>query len=187
MQPNYRKIMTDQHELDSFIADTQGVQVNDMAIIQKKVVALVVEVGECMNEWQGFKYWKVNNAPKRLTMLEEYADILAFAFGVGYSLGATNHLAMIYNAYEAERGKSIQHHFMKLYSETMALYDHLDGIKKPSNEWGLHEVEKVGTLAAFVIIAALKLGAALGIDENTMSELYYTKRAINVERQNTGY
>lgn len=187
MQPNYRKLLQDQHELDSFIAETQGVNINDMEIIKKKVVALIVEVGECMNEWQGFKYWKVNHQPKRLTMLEEYADILAFSFGVGYSLGVTNHLAMVYNAYEAERGKNVQHHFMKLYSEAMALYEHLDGIKKPSSEWGIHEVEKVGTLATFVVIAALKLGASLEIDENTMAELYYTKRAINVERQNTGY
>ncbi len=39
---------------------------------QSRILAFIDEVAECMKEWQGFKFWKKDNAPK--TEKREYTD-----------------------------------------------------------------------------------------------------------------
>lgn len=66
-------------------------------LINKKVLALFVEVGEFANEIKSFKYWKQNKQVDDSKVLEELADIYFFLFSTTNQLDFT--AADIENAY----------------------------------------------------------------------------------------
>jgi dimeric dUTPase (all-alpha-NTP-PPase superfamily) len=49
-------------ELDDYIVKTKGLEGQDL--LPQKILALQVELGECANEWRGFKFWSKNQTPK---------------------------------------------------------------------------------------------------------------------------
>ncbi|MGD8188541.1 dUTP diphosphatase [Brevibacillus ginsengisoli] len=51
-----------QLQLDNFINKTKGLEGHDL--LQNKILALQVELGELANEWRGFKYWSDNREPR---------------------------------------------------------------------------------------------------------------------------
>ncbi|GAA5417961.1 hypothetical protein Pryu01_03039 [Paraliobacillus ryukyuensis] len=57
---NWEQLFKAQAELDNHIIEEKGLQGQDL--LDKKILALQVELGELANEWRGFKFWKV--APK---------------------------------------------------------------------------------------------------------------------------
>lgn len=50
-----------QKELDNHIFTKRGLKQSE--IIEKEILALLVELGECANEWRGFKYWSDDTEP----------------------------------------------------------------------------------------------------------------------------
>lgn len=76
--------------------------------LEKRVLALLVELGECANEWRGFKFWSMDQEPRTIDkriayddtpentqhakfvrtnpLLEEYVDCLHFALSIGLQL-----------------------------------------------------------------------------------------------------
>lgn len=52
---NLTKLFETQKQLDDRIIEKHGLQ--DMDRLPYLVLALQVELGECANEWRGFKYW----------------------------------------------------------------------------------------------------------------------------------
>jgi dimeric dUTPase (all-alpha-NTP-PPase superfamily) len=46
---------------------------NEPDRFEKTILALLVEVGECANEWRGFKYWSKNQEPARILHTTEGA------------------------------------------------------------------------------------------------------------------
>lgn len=185
---NFEEMIEKQHELDLFIINKQNLQ--GYGIINK-CIALSCEVSECLNEWQGFKDWKINNNPKREEMLEEYADIMAFAFGIGNHLGAdTNNL--VYNvAYNEKHHSDTGLIFMILQQSVLTLYAHLKKYAKEENGFirfrDMNKEEKAATLINFVLVEMVKLGAALGFATNEMEVAYYRKMEINYKRQLNNY
>ncbi|WP_272032921.1 dUTP diphosphatase [Oceanobacillus kimchii] len=59
---NLNKLMTIQADLDKHIEVKKGLQGQDL--LDKKILALQVELGELANEWRGFKFWKENPEPR---------------------------------------------------------------------------------------------------------------------------
>lgn len=59
---NLRKLSEMQTQLDTDISEHHPVQ-NDENRLRKKILALLVELGECANEWRGFKFWSNNQKP----------------------------------------------------------------------------------------------------------------------------
>lgn len=60
---NLQKLFTAQAELDAFI-EQQHPTTDGENRLEKKVLALLVELGECANEWRGFKFWSNDQEPK---------------------------------------------------------------------------------------------------------------------------
>lgn len=54
---NIRKLLDEQKELDKEILKRAGIKEYPFRNIK---LALLVELGELANEWQGFKHWKKN-------------------------------------------------------------------------------------------------------------------------------
>src|SRR5690625_2827015 len=52
---NLQKLFKTQAELDERIVKEKGLEEQDL--LDKKVLALQVELGELANEWRGFKFW----------------------------------------------------------------------------------------------------------------------------------
>lgn len=59
---NLTKLFEMQRELDERIVKEKGLEGKDL--LPQKILALQVELGECANEWRGFKFWSNRQEPK---------------------------------------------------------------------------------------------------------------------------
>ncbi len=62
---------------------------------KKKMLALLVEIGELANETRCFKYWSNKPASEREVILEEYVDGLHFILSIGIDLGIDKKLPIL--------------------------------------------------------------------------------------------
>ncbi|MGE7092557.1 dUTP diphosphatase [Lysinibacillus sp. NPDC048646] len=74
-----------QAELETFIANKHGISIHDY--LDEQQLAILVELAESANEWQGFKYWKQNKNIDREKLLEETVDVLHLILARGIVLG----------------------------------------------------------------------------------------------------
>ena len=82
---NLTKLFEIQSVLDERIVKEHGLQGVDL--VDKKIIALKVELSEFANETRAFKFWsKKEPSPKEIT-LEEYVDALHFFLSLGLSRG----------------------------------------------------------------------------------------------------
>lgn len=58
---NLNKLFAAQKELDAHIEREKELEGQDL--LDKKILALQVELGELANEWRGFKFWSENQKP----------------------------------------------------------------------------------------------------------------------------
>lgn len=59
---NLQRLFKLQAELDQFVIEKKGIQGRDL--LPERILALQVELGECANEWRGFKFWSNNQSPR---------------------------------------------------------------------------------------------------------------------------
>lgn len=147
---------------------------------QKRLVGLLTEVGECANEWRGFKFWSYNQLPHTSAvrvpcmmdedkefynpLLEEYVDGLHFVLEVGIILNVTFYADEI----EVYKANSIEYQFLKVYREI-------------TNVW-MDEVFYLELLNAYV-----GLGEMLGFTWEEVEIAYLEKNKVNHQRQEQGY
>src|SRR5690625_7095831 len=58
---NLTKLFETQRELDNKIVEEKGLQGQDL--LDKKILALQVELGELAQNWRGFKFWSEDQEP----------------------------------------------------------------------------------------------------------------------------
>ncbi len=59
---NLSKLFEIQAQLDKRIIESKGLQ--DQDLLDEKILALQVELGELANEWRGFKFWSHDQEPR---------------------------------------------------------------------------------------------------------------------------
>ncbi|WP_055747638.1 dUTP diphosphatase [Brevibacillus choshinensis] len=59
---NLKAFFEKQRQLDKYIIKKKGLEGQDL--LQNKILALQVELGELANEWRGFKHWSDNQEPR---------------------------------------------------------------------------------------------------------------------------
>lgn len=137
--------------------------------IREKVRALKVEIGEAVNVWAGFKYWKKTrpnwqdvDPEKRDELLEEYVD------GIHFFLSLMNDLDM-----------PTIHDFIEIRKD---VFEQLDSLE-------FHLTRADEPLSLMIAFAYYRgLAVLWGFDwEEDVVPMYYRKWDINVERQNKGY
>ncbi|MCR5078455.1 MAG: dUTP diphosphatase [Bacilli bacterium] len=74
-----------QEELDKEIADIHKVSYE--STFERRLLSLLVEVGEFANETRCFKYWSYKPSSPLEVVLEEYVDGLHFLLSLGIPLG----------------------------------------------------------------------------------------------------
>ncbi|QJG66242.1 hypothetical protein HGG64_00740 [Mycoplasma phocoeninasale] len=82
---NLKYIFDTQIKLDEEISNSL---INPSNVDKKRVIALLVELGEFANEVMTFKYWKKQIKINHESMLEEFADGIHFLTSIAYR----NHL-----------------------------------------------------------------------------------------------
>jgi len=154
-----------------------------------KLLALQVELGECANEWRGFKKWSNNQEPRTKALkfpammeedkeyynplLEEYVDGFHFVLSIGLEL-------KILPPYEITPyiSKNTTDHFNNVFED-------ISNLKKSINEdW---EVEEIVELYDELFRGYIGLGDMLGFTWNQIGQAYIAKNEINHERQVNGY
>src|SRR5690606_10787731 len=151
-----------QKELDKYIYEKNNVTAKE--VFERKIVALLVELGELANELQFFKYWKENIKIDGQRAIEEYIDVIHFAIGLAVDLGVDEH----------EYSKMEPRDLNKLFIGIANLATVLSTSK---------EKEHAKTLVNNIIT----LGYQLGLDEQTVIEAYNKKNEVNYQRQENGY
>ncbi len=145
---------------------------------EKLILALLVEIGECANEWRGFKFWSKDQKPRTNKLmpskrhyyynplLEEYVDGLHFVLELGIELDFV-HVA---KDLESIKNENITQQFIFI-SAKVGTFLTYQGITNY-----LHVVRNY-----------IGLGEMLGFTWEQIEEAYFEKNKVNHERQNTGY
>jgi dimeric dUTPase (all-alpha-NTP-PPase superfamily) len=154
---------------------------NEPDRFNKLNLALLVELGECANEWRGFKFWSTNQSPRTQKarapymdlddadfynpLLEEYVDCLHFILEIGIELNVDIEELNWIIATNPFYDTTLTDHFHRVF--TLAVQP------------------KKGYYSLFN--AFFGLGEFLGFEWREIEQAYYKKNKINHVRQETGY
>ncbi|MDY6429556.1 MAG: dUTP diphosphatase [Bacilli bacterium] len=103
------KLFLLQSELDAQIALNHGISYETTK--NKRVMALLVELGEFANETRCFKFWSFKGPSPKEVILDEYADGLHFLLSLGIILGYKH----FEYSYEFKK-KDLTEHLLDTYS-----------------------------------------------------------------------
>ena len=103
-----------QGELDEEIATLHHVDYE--STFHRRVLALLVELGEFANETRCFKYWSLKGPSAKEVVLDEYADGLHFLLSLGIPLGVSEY-KHYFHVVEKDLTKAI----LKVYEDVVEL------------------------------------------------------------------
>ncbi|OEH52952.1 hypothetical protein AQ616_18785 [Oceanobacillus sp. E9] len=174
---NLDKLMTIQDDLDKHIEVKKGLQGQDL--LDKKILALQVELGELANEWRGFKFWSSNQEPRgynlytegkgveqKNPLLEEYVDCLHFILSIGLELDRKDDLLP-------------QPYVNRPNASTDEIIGQFGQVFK--NTW------HVPGDYYHLINNFVELGSMLGFTTEQIEQAYLDKNKVNHARQESGY
>jgi dimeric dUTPase (all-alpha-NTP-PPase superfamily) len=157
---------------------------NEPDRFNKLILALLVELGECANEWRGFKFWSVNQLPHTSAvrvpcmmeedkeyynpLLEEYVDCLHFILELGLEFRQIKRYKYLPDCYIEE---SLTDQFRAVFNLT-----NYEVYEEYPEEWFNP------LFSAFV-----ELGKMLGFTWEQIEQAYMEKNKINHQRQEVGY
>jgi dimeric dUTPase (all-alpha-NTP-PPase superfamily) len=155
---------------------------NEPDRFNKLVLALLVELGECANEWRGFKFWSKDQEPRlkvivndpqgqcegytKYPLLEEYVDGLHFVLELGIELE--------WDSNDVPCKTNVNDNVEVLF---IGMYHFASELIFRKNKYLFH------TLFGLY----QQLGEKLGFTCEQIEQAYYAKNAINHERQDNGY
>ncbi|CAM3922552.1 dUTP diphosphatase [Lederbergia lenta] len=154
-----------QDELDKYIEEEHGLQ--NTNLVERKILALLVEIGELANETRCFKFWSKKPASDQAIVLEEFVDGVHFILSIGNELGFSDRDIPIVSS---EANEDLVQSFLKIYQ----LID-----KLRQNRTG----ESFEELMRQYFI----LGQSLGFSINDVQTAYKKKNEVNYKRQQEGY
>lgn len=159
---NFKEIFEMQKALDESIHKTHNVSFEET--LDKKVLALLVEVGEFANEIKPFKYWKKDKSIDRDKVLEEFVDGIHFFVSIA-------------NYFEIDPViKSVVKH----QDQSKQLLDVYEGISKLNNT-----LNKETLITAFELY--MGIAELAGLKDEEIKEHYVSKNKVNYERIANNY
>lgn len=162
---NLKELLEKQKQLDTVILDRAGIKEYPFKNIK---LALLVEISELANEWQGFKHWKKNISMDREKLVEEWADCFHFALSLENELKQTSEYIL----------ENIDTVIEILDRDTELNRDVLEAFEM-TYKYVTNEENVLSTIIA--------LGRCLGISLNEMEQAYLRKHKENYRRQENGY
>ncbi|MDO5330233.1 MAG: dUTP diphosphatase [Bacillota bacterium] len=152
-----------QKELDEEIATLHGVSYE--STFHRRLLSLLVELGEFANETRCFKYWSLKGPSPKERILDEYADGLHFYLSLGIPLGIHEH------SHELKaQGDDLSKAILGVYEKAVSLAGHYD-------------VDTyLDGLGAYLDLLPL-----LGYGPEEAKKAYLDKLSVNHKRQETHY
>ncbi|WP_163193829.1 dUTP diphosphatase [Clostridium thermarum] len=160
---NLQRLFALQKELDLKIVSQHNLQEENL--LQKKILALQVEIGELANETRCFKYWSDKEPSSKEVILEEYVDCLHFILSIGLEKNFVD-----INLEPKTVNSSLTEQFLNLYID---LNDFVICLS----------YDQYLTLFDDFI----SLGIALGFTDRDIENAYLEKNHKNHSRQENGY
>lgn len=152
-----------QRELDAYILKQQSLEGQD--VLEEKILALLVELGELANETRCFKFWSQKAPSDKAVVLEEYVDSIHFLLSIGLEKGYTFSQITLEPAKVSETTA-----FTQVFSSCTTFYQE----QSESNYYHLFK-------------QLLQLANVLGFSEKDIIQAYHEKNEVNYERQESGY
>lgn len=212
---NLQKLFEAQAELDAFIEQQHPTQPGENRL-EKKVLALLVELGECANEWRGFKFWSNDQKANELEWVDEDCksckgtgiDVEGVALGNPYPCIECEGLSVL--AYPKnpllEEFVDCLHFILSIGNEIKISNVHAINYSSSSQKFTQNVITihfaliyNVTTDLMFsqgefkelnyrVLLAHFELlGEMLGFSAKQIEQAYWKKYEINKQRQRDGY
>lgn len=163
MQLKVKDLYEMQDALDQEIFDKFSLTREETSI--RRRLALLVELGECVNETRCFKFWTMKDPSPADVILEEYADGIHFLLSLGIDLHDSSESIESIKASE-----DLTDAYLKMYELCLDFNNHFD-------------------LEHYHLCFAYYLGIAnqLGYTADDIREHYLMKNKENHHRQDTNY
>ncbi|KEF39547.1 hypothetical protein M670_01320 [Schinkia azotoformans MEV2011] len=153
-----------QKELDTRIEKEHGLEQADL--MDKKIMALLVELGELANETRCFKFWSKKPAAARDVILEEYVDGVHFILSIGLELNIQDQVSL-----------NPKDEYRDLVEQFQLVFASIIEFRKQLNLENYHNI-----FNEYII-----LGKLLGFSSDDIEKAYKLKNEVNHKRQNSGY
>lgn len=149
--------------LDKEIADNHNVTYESTH--SRRLLALIIELGELANETRCFKYWS-NKGPSPIEVIkDEYADGLHFLLSLGVPLKANKF------CYELKKNdEDLTSQFLNMYKLALSLKDNYD-LSHYENAMQYY----------------LDMALSISMNEDDVINAYKAKLKVNHVRQETNY
>ncbi|WP_175428363.1 dUTP diphosphatase [Bacillus solimangrovi] len=158
------KLYSMQRELDKRIKGEHSLQ--GKLLFDKKILALLVEIGELANETRCFKFWSTKPASSDDMILEEFVDGVHFILSLGIELGLEE---------EIEINESFND--ISLVDQFNNIYAHVDTFRNEKSDESYQQL----------MTSYFSLGSSLGFTFEQIESAYHAKNEVNHERQDRGY
>ena len=163
MNINLEKLYLLQKELDLEIAKKHHITYETTS--NKRLLALLVELGEFSNETRCFKYWSNKGPSEKEVVLDEYVDGLHFFLSLGIPLGTKKYV------YEISRpNRTLSDQIIEVYNliSKFSVNRDLDNYTKAFGEY-------------------LNIISLLDVTSDEIIEAYLKKLEVNHKRQENNY
>lgn len=205
---NLTKLFEMQRELDERIVKEKGLE--NEYLLPQKILALQVELGECANEWRGFKFWS-KNQKKRTVEVSLKSEFKGRKVIEGFTESGIRRLILddkevpfnqLDDYYEIknpllEEYIDCLHFILSIGLELGVEINPCDGVVEVYEFDGIANqfitlmqivdplMEQGDWNEAFGLFYGL--GNLLGFTWEQIEEAYMAKNAVNHNRQSTGY
>lgn len=212
---NLQKLFETQQVLDEHIYEKHP-DLRGQNNLDWKILALQVELGECANEWRGFKKWSNDQEPR--TYVPNPDDLCKACMGQGYTnkhldikqwkfckecdgCGAHFHNPLLEEYVDClhfilsiglELGIEFYEEIeVSSYPEESVTDDFMEVISFVSELYWLHHNgasdKEIEAAYETVFVHFLALGQSLGFTWEQVEQGYFAKNQINHQRQESGY
>ncbi|MEN0587133.1 dUTP diphosphatase [Kurthia gibsonii] len=208
---NLQKLFEAQAELDAYIEQQHPTQEGENRL-EKKVLALLVELGECANEWRGFKFWSNDQEPN--TFVPNPKDVCLKCSGTGMldeekefierrfcddcdGCGNHYHNALLEEFVDCLHfilsiGNDLHFDYEEFLKRQAAMAGDINllfiDVMASTTEIILHYRTDFARYSLYATLRRfLKIGRKLGFTEEQIEEAYWKKYEINKQRQRDGY
>lgn len=154
-----------QHELDRYIEREHELHGEDL--FEKKLLALLVEIGELANETRCFKFWSKKPPSPPEDILEEFVDGVHFILSLGLDLGFSDRDISLVSQ---EANEDLDRSFLKIFRLA-------DNFRQSRSAEDFEEL-----FHQYII-----LGQTLGFTLDEVQKAYKKKNEVNFDRQKNGY
>ncbi|MEH7274321.1 dUTP diphosphatase [Neobacillus vireti] len=154
-----------QQGLDQHIEEKHGLQNEDL--FNRKVLALLVELGELANETRCFKFWSVKPSSEKSVILEEYVDGVHFILSLGIEC----------KFQKLDYTLDLEPTTVSTTEQFLLIYEKVNAFKNSKNERDFKTL----------LQSYLQLGGLLGISYDEMEKAYFAKNEVNYQRQQNNY